>query len=230
MSAAIYGLCCPVSGGIRYIGKSIAPVRRFKAHIYLSRRRRTHRDCWIDNLICKGLKPELVILRKLAADEDWAAAERRAIAEARLSGARLTNLTDGGEGAPLTPEGRVKKVAAMRRPDTRAKMSAAAKARWADPEQAAAGRAANAGDEKRKRLSERAKQRATPEYRAMMSARSKAAWADREKRARIEAGITPEVRQRVGEASRRFWATSPNRDACLNNLKARQTRGRRKGD
>lgn len=64
-------------------------------------------------------------------------------------------------------------------PETRAKMSASAKARWSDPIKAEAARAANRSSEKRLLLSESAKRRSTPQYRAMMAEKTRLSWEKR---------------------------------------------------
>jgi len=218
MTVYIYGLRCPLRGEIRYVGKSDDPKRRLRAHLGL-RNPRHPKDCWIKGLVAKGLEPELVILREVADGDDWTKAEQDEIAAALARGLSLFNRTMGGEGAPLSDRQLAEKTARMRDPETRRRMSEAAKARWDDPAKREAAAAANRSPEKRARLAEAAKRRATPEYKAMMAAKSRAAWADREKRAKIQSGITDEVRQRVSRASKRFWATSQNADVCRANLK-----------
>lgn len=218
MSIVIYGLICPIRDRLRYVGKAENVERRFKAH--LSCRNPNHpKDRWIASLLAKGLQPRLVVLKELGDDDDWCLAEQEAIATALAAGEKLFNRTAGGEGAPLDNDQRAKKTARMRDPETRRKMSEAAKARWADPAKRAAASAANGSPEKRARLSAAATRRATPEYRAMMAQRSKAVWADDQKRKRIEAGITDEVRGKVSSASKRFWATSDNAEICRSNLR-----------
>src|SRR5262249_52974428 len=69
--------------------------------------------------------------------------------------------------------------AALASEATRAKMAESARQRWIDPEKAAAARAMNADPDKRRRLSERAKQRSTREYRAMMAEKTRLSWEKR---------------------------------------------------
>lgn len=224
MAIYIYGLFCPAAQQIRYIGKTADLRTRLIGHLYCAGKPRTHRDRWLAKLKRAGLRPELRILRELSDDADWVNAEREEIAKGFAAGWPLTNLTRGGEGAVDNEEGRKRRKARMSRPETRAKMSAAAKARWADPTKGAKGRAENGSPERRAKVAEGARRRATEEYRAAQRERSLAAWSDPEKRSRIVGGITADTRGRVSEASRNAWRTSPNMARCLKNLKRREAK------
>jgi len=96
----IYGLCDPDTLELRYVGKTTRdPAVRLKGHLMDSRRGPTHLHRWIRQLGRRGLKPSLLVLErtsseKVVLDE----AERRWIREMRGAGARLCNLTDGGDG------------------------------------------------------------------------------------------------------------------------------------
>ena len=87
----IYGLCDPRNGELRYVGKSSWGIVRAKA------KHSGYCGNWI-----KSLKwpPQIVILEDLGgcAGEDLNEAEKFQIAYWRFLGARLTNLTSGGEG------------------------------------------------------------------------------------------------------------------------------------
>jgi group I intron endonuclease len=91
----IYGLEDPITKEVRYVGKSINPDRRLKSHIHESRRKNTHKECWINGLIKKGLTPGLLILEKCIGDE-WIETEKKYIKKYE----NLTNLTEGGTGVP----------------------------------------------------------------------------------------------------------------------------------
>lgn len=99
-AASIYGLNCPKTGALRYIGKAADPQARYKGHLREARRRTPLYD-WIAKLRSEGLLPVLVILE--AEVKDWREAERRLIAEARARGDRLLNLADGGD-EPMCPK------------------------------------------------------------------------------------------------------------------------------
>lgn len=92
--AYIYALIDPRTDEVRYIGKALRPTERFSGHI---RDCRKHpRTQWIQGLRRNGLVPKLSILEGPC--EDWSTAEKKWIAHYLSQGARLTNLTDGGEG------------------------------------------------------------------------------------------------------------------------------------
>lgn len=92
--AEIYGLYCPDSGQLRYIGKANNSESRLKTHIRDSRRKIRPVCSWIKSLVDKNKLPDLKIL-EIA--EDWQEAERRWIALSRARGDRLLNLADGGD-------------------------------------------------------------------------------------------------------------------------------------
>jgi hypothetical protein len=215
----IYGLFCPVAQQIRYVGKAADLRVRLIGHLYSAGKPRTHRDHWLAKLKRSGLRPEVHVLRELPDGADWAVVEREEIAKGFAAGWPLTNLTRGGEGAVDNEEGRRRRKERMSAPETRRRLSASAKARWADPVKGAKGRAENGEPSRRAKVSEGAKRRATDEYRQAQRERSLAAWADVEKRNRIISGITDETRAKISAASRRAWKTSPNMVRCLKNLK-----------
>jgi len=176
-------------------------------------------------LIGMGLKPSMVILEEVPEGASWEDAECRWIAAANAQGWPLTNTQAGGNGsAPLNEQARERKFERMRDPETRKKMSDAAKARWGNKEKRERALAGLQSDERRRRQAESAKARATPEYRAAASERMRAMWADPEKRAKIVAGITEETRAAVSQAAKRMWENStPEKKAqMLANLESSQ--------
>lgn len=96
----LYALCQPLTGEIRYIGKSDKPKDRLQKHIHfaLHKKPKFHTADWIRSLAANGQKPQLLILGEVPSDswEDW---ERSTIAAARACGMDLTNTTDGGDGS-----------------------------------------------------------------------------------------------------------------------------------
>lgn len=95
----IYALSRP-GGPVRYVGKTIGTAaRRLVYHLRGARRGDHHPFCsWLRRCISEGVRPQITILEIVAPEADWAARERFWIAHYRRSGARLFNLTDGGEG------------------------------------------------------------------------------------------------------------------------------------
>jgi hypothetical protein len=94
----IYALTDPRTNLIRYVGKTIKPVReRLAVHLYYARKG-AHTGCarWLKGLQDNGLLPEVIILQVV--NEDWAAAERHWIAKLRAQGSPLLNHTAGGDG------------------------------------------------------------------------------------------------------------------------------------
>lgn len=92
----VYGLCEPETKDIRYVGVSTHLKSRYLEH--LKDRLDSHKSRWIRTLVSKGLKPRLIILQCVL-NENRDLAERNWIKLLRESGAKLTNLTDGGDGA-----------------------------------------------------------------------------------------------------------------------------------
>ena len=92
----VYGLCDPGTGDVRYVGKTAKGLRnRVRGHAGGAMRGgRTHKDNWLRSI---DYEPRGVVLA-LGLPEQLDDLERRWITALRAEGARLTNLTDGGEG------------------------------------------------------------------------------------------------------------------------------------
>jgi group I intron endonuclease len=95
----IYGLVDNFDNELRYIGKSINPKSRLRKHIQDSKTKKTYRDKWIFSLIEKNEKPELLIIDEVN-NHNWEFWEKHYISYYKSLGARLTNLTEGGENPP----------------------------------------------------------------------------------------------------------------------------------
>lgn len=137
---SIYALLDPRSGAVRYVGMTVeTPERRRNRHIYVSKRRKTHCANWVRSLVSHGLEPILMVIEKGVPSEILAELEVEWIAFFRLTGADLTNHSDGGEGTrgPKSEETRRKISATLKgRPhstprgqDWRDKLSASLKGR-----------------------------------------------------------------------------------------------------
>jgi hypothetical protein len=89
----IYGLYCPDTGELRYVGKANNAQKRLKKHLF-ERVKSRPVNRWVKSLVDSGKAPVLKILETVPHDE-WEEAERRLIAEHRKAG-KLLNLADGG--------------------------------------------------------------------------------------------------------------------------------------
>lgn len=97
VKTAIYALVCPLSDTVRYVGKSIHPEKRYYQHLW--DKSKSHKTNWIKSLAESGLTPKLLILEEVMGS-NWVEAEQRWIQHYKALGIKLTNLTEGGEGAP----------------------------------------------------------------------------------------------------------------------------------
>lgn len=91
----IYSLDCPITGEIKYIGKTIKSLNnRLSGHIVDSRRDRRKVSNWIKSLMGKGLKPNICLIEET---ENWEFEEQFYISYFRFLGFNLKNLSSGGE-------------------------------------------------------------------------------------------------------------------------------------
>lgn len=138
MYGIVYGLYCPVTGALRYVGQTIKPLHvRVGNHLSPSGlKKRLYVACWLRSLRDEGLRPDARVLASATSREELDRLEVEHIAAARSAGARLTNLAPGGcvnAGFKKSKEA-CAKIAAARRGSrlaktTRAKLSAAMSAR-----------------------------------------------------------------------------------------------------
>lgn len=110
----IYALRHPVTGEVRYIGKANNPKARLSGHITNARTGSLPVNRWIRRLVADGLKPAMTIEAEVVFG-NWQQVEVDLIAQHREDGARLLNLTSGGDGADgisfeNTPDSYVLKV------------------------------------------------------------------------------------------------------------------------
>jgi hypothetical protein len=99
MNIYIYGLICPISKQIKYVGQSINPTGRLKHHkkkIKRKDKKLTYRDNWINFLHDKNLIEELsfVILEKC----DEINVNEKEIYYINLFKNQITNIAEGGYG------------------------------------------------------------------------------------------------------------------------------------
>lgn len=201
---SVYVLRDPRNLDIRYVGVTHRLKTRLFDHIQQARRKDpTYRSNWIRSLLAGGLRP-LVEIVEQGFGEAWKEAERTWIRHYRNTGARLTNLTDGGEGTP----------GVVRSEEYRKKISLRQKGRPANPEaiaKAAAklrGRKLSAEHIEKIRLALKGNIVRTPEFCAQISARQigrKPSAETREKQAAAKLGkkrgpYSPEHCQNISKA------------------------------
>lgn len=92
----IYTLSCPISGDIRYVGKSNSPKGRYSKHKQMSDNNKS-KNLWINSLIIVGLKPTLAILDEVKISE-WKDKEKFYITKFKELGCELFNVTNGSNG------------------------------------------------------------------------------------------------------------------------------------
>lgn len=104
MSVHVYTLSD--ESGVRYVGVSTEPLRRFAEHRKESRTGSTRKARWFRKLLSLNTLPSVRVLCILENREEAFRVEILLISKFRAQGRDLLNLTDGGEGCgvPWTPE------------------------------------------------------------------------------------------------------------------------------
>jgi len=93
--AYIYALVDPIDKSVRYIGKSVNPIKRLSEHLSECRGYNHRRANWIKLLIKNGYRPELIIL-KVCPSCDFEKYESEYIKLYKSD--KLTNSDDSGQG------------------------------------------------------------------------------------------------------------------------------------
>lgn len=101
----IYCLKDPRDDSIKYIGKANNVDERMKLHFH--KRGNTRKECWVESLRRKGLRPTSEIIDEVPISE-WDFWERHYISLYRSWGFDLKNGTFGGDGFHITKEARDK--------------------------------------------------------------------------------------------------------------------------
>jgi oligopeptide/dipeptide ABC transporter ATP-binding protein len=106
----IYELIDPETNVTRYIGQSINPKKRYNKHVAESENKnfKYHKQCWINGLLKKNLKPILNII-DCETSENIDLLEKMYISLYLSWGIDLTNISFGGQGSQgIAPETREK--------------------------------------------------------------------------------------------------------------------------
>ncbi len=94
----IYTLSDPITNEIRYIGKTVKPLNiRLADHLYSVNRENNYRTNWIKSVINKKCIPKIELIESVPWDKSQEV-EIYWIAQFKVWGFKLVNLTDGGEG------------------------------------------------------------------------------------------------------------------------------------
>jgi group I intron endonuclease len=94
----IYTLSDPITGEVRYVGKTNSTKRRLYAHIKESSgTKKSHKINWIKSLLVNKSKPKITVIDTVSVSE-WQFWETFWIEQFKQWGCKLTNLTLGGEG------------------------------------------------------------------------------------------------------------------------------------
>ena len=97
MKTYIYALENPINNEIRYVGKTNNPERRLHYHWTVGYKKNNKTGNWLKSLKKKKLKPVMFVID--TTDKEWEWLERYWISQFKTWGFKLTNHTEGGEGA-----------------------------------------------------------------------------------------------------------------------------------
>lgn len=225
----IYGLVCPLTHEIRYIGKTQQKIsKRLKAHITDARvSTYSHKRRWIRKCLSAGLTPSAWILAEVMEGDRWQDVEKAWIKRAKEIGLHLTNQTSGGEGLDFTdPEAleryRVAQSIASKRarrrdPTITQRLSAASRKSWAENrEERLAACRSGWTDETRKKLSYAMQAiRERPGYKEERSKHAKKIWeSSREKI--LKSFSDPSCKSKQSESKKRSWSDPDTRKRMMN--------------
>ena len=99
MEVKIYVLIDPITHKIRYIGRTKCSLNtRLNGHLSKSRFKKTHKDCWIQSLLKKGIIPKIKIFKKIIGWNESYQYEKNLISKCLNHGFDLVNSDDRGEG------------------------------------------------------------------------------------------------------------------------------------
>lgn len=225
----IYGLVCPISSEIRYIGKTERSITsRLYGHIADAKRSSSsHKTRWIRKCLAAGKKPSAFLLHEVAENERWQDVEREWIKRALDMGLPLTNQTAGGEGMEFVDQEakeRYRQSCSLTsrkmikdNPEKLASLVAGAKRVWReDRERMLQALSEARTDEWRANVAAANAEIATrPEVRKKRSASSRKMW-ERNRGKFLEAFSKPEVKAKHTARINRCWADPEIRERMMN--------------
>lgn len=100
-NVAMYSLSCPITGEVKYIGKSTQPKRRFKEHLSERNSKIKPLYKWINEIKDRGSIPVMTIIA-YSDSKNWEYVERLLISDYKSSG-NIFNISDGGN-QPFCPK------------------------------------------------------------------------------------------------------------------------------
>lgn len=100
VAGVVYGLYDPRTRELRYVGKTEKTLKqRLRGHFKKARAgSERHCSCWVRGLLAQDLQPFIKVIEADVPVDRLNAREEHWIAYFRAHGARLTNLTEGGDG------------------------------------------------------------------------------------------------------------------------------------
>ncbi len=218
----IYGLVCPFTGEIRYIGKTEDSLhRRMNNHLAEARKFCvSHKQRWLRKCLKIGLIPYIWLLEEVAENACWKERECAWIARAKEFGLDLTNQTMGGEGVVMSDAKTVARwkknlsiaMARARQSDVfKLNKSAGSKRAWAENRPLFMA-AFNKPETKAKQSARAKRSWSDPASRELMKnrwtpeARAKQVLALSDRREKMKAAMTPEVRAKQAATLKATWA------------------------
>lgn len=227
MTVSIYTLSDPRTTQVRYVGKSVDPVRRLRNHLTPSRltRQTTHLANWLKLLKSLGLRPLLAVVESNLTEESWPIRETYWISKFKEDGCDLTNCLPGGEGGATfgrrgkkwTPQHRENYIKAragvsILQGDPAGNRAMAIKAFYENKRNTTGDTRPPHSEDTKNKMRLAAKRRDTSVYRKLADA----------KRGK---SLTPEHKRALSEAGKKRWNTTPRTPELSEMARKRATRG-----
>ena len=107
MITYIYTLSHPITGEVKYVGKTVNPKQRKHNHSNIARDKGTYKRNWINLLKSQKLRPKFEVIDEVT--DDWKFWEKYWIAQFKVWGFTLCNYTLGGDGLETSNQTSFKK-------------------------------------------------------------------------------------------------------------------------